>query len=207
MKLSSSALCAFTLMEMLSVIAIILVLSSVVMLSVSGVTESAQRARAERNAALLNEAIEKYSAKGGDLSSIIATPAFGSTTTGDSAAVSGVVNTLRSMHANMVRMGGPFIDAGMSPILTNTGWRTYLVGRVVQTNARTQLYFDITNSGSVVGVTGFEPGSSVNMGVPIGSMIYSTTQYTSGGAPPLPTSTALPAATPVPQARFSDDFY
>lgn len=186
MRLYYSHFSGVTLLEMLAVISIILVLSSVVMISVANVSEGAQRAKAERNAALLNTAIEQYSSMGGDLSAALS----------EGNPVSAVINSLRSSQPAAIRMGGPFIDSGKGPIMSSDGWRVYLSSRVVQTNARVQIFFEITNSAGVSGIEGFTPMAEPTGFIPIGLMSLDSTNIMSSGAPVLTNRAVIPAGPP-----------
>jgi len=196
MRFYRSNIAGVTLLEMLAVISIILVLSSVVMVSVSGISEGAKRARAERNASLLNGAIEQYSSKGGDLSGAISM----------SDPMSVVVNSLRSSQPAAIRMGGPFIDSGMGPVMSTTGWRVYLASRVVQTNARPQIYFELTNGPGVSGIEGFTPAAEPSGFTPLGLMTLDSTNILSSGAPSL-TNRVVPIGTPAGTWTSSTDTF
>lgn len=186
-----------TLVELLGVIAIITVLSSVVIVSISGANEAAKQARAEHNVAILNEGIERFMSRGGDLTSIL-----------DSGSPEvALVNTLRSSDANIVRMGGPFIDSAMGPEMASTGWRAILKHRII--DGAMQVYFDVTDESSDSGIIGFKhasmPADFIPIGVPasLGKNMAPT-----DAAPSLPDWGAPVAnTTPAPNATPSMSAY
>jgi len=109
-----SKLCALTLVELLGAISIAMVLTSVGMYAMNGIKAASEEARAQNNIRVLNEAIERFAARGGN--PVVAAEAGGGVY-GDPTPL---INTLRSSHPDMLAMGGPFLDSAKEPMVAES---------------------------------------------------------------------------------------
>lgn len=157
-NLVNSVRSGFTLVEVLGVVAIIAVLTAIVLTVIANAQDAAKRARAERNVAILNEAMESYMAGGGVFTAAADMQSL--------ERVNVIVNSLRSTHPSALSIGGPFLAGYMLPEIAAVGWRAVAKSREIE--GRQQLYFDVTKEEGEMGITGFGSGPLPNGFEPIG---------------------------------------
>lgn len=171
----------FTVMELMAVIAIVLLLTSVASIGIRGAIDASRTARAKHNARLLNEGIERFMSRGGDPTQFL--NSTNPTVT--------IVDNLRSQHAKSLAFGGPFIDPSKGAKLATNGWRAVMISTNIQAGARTQIFFKATNSGTQTGIEGFEVQVLPPDFEPVGiySNYFTNSQWSTGNAPGIRTST------------------
>lgn len=180
---------AFSLLELLAAISIIMILTTVVTIGIGGAINASQASRAQHNSRLMNEAIERFMARGGDVTQVL----------NSNEPTSVLVDNLRSVNPKSLAFGGPFIEPGMGAKLDTNGWRAVMVATNIQTNARTQIFFKPTNQGTALGIIGFEAKPIPSGFEPIGLYEKGTNRaWNAANAPLLRTSTitvTAPSAT------------
>jgi type II secretory pathway pseudopilin PulG len=105
-----------SLLELLGAMSIVMLLTSVGIMGLQGVKEASEEGRARNNIRTLNEALERFAARGGDPNVAL--------NGGDGASPEDLINTLRSNQPAVLRMGGPFLDPDKGPVMGGDGtWR------------------------------------------------------------------------------------
>jgi len=107
---------ALSLMELLGAMSLVMLLTSVGVMGLQGVKEASEEGRARNNIRTLNEALERFAARGGDPNAAL--------NGGDGASPEDLINTLRATHPKVLTMGGPFLDPDKGPVMGGDGtWR------------------------------------------------------------------------------------
>lgn len=123
---------ALSLLELLGAMSIVMLLTSVGLMGIQGLKEASEEGRARNNIRTLNEALERFAARGGDPSVALNGE--------DGASPEPLINTLRASHPRVLSMGGPFLDPDRGPVMGGDGtWR--VIAR------RLPLHYKVVNPG------------------------------------------------------------